>query len=69
MNKIIDALAEDIFYSLLWIILGFLATLLIIGAFINSVNEDKYALEMAKLGCTQTVAQTGVKIWDCRKDK
>jgi len=69
MNKIIDALAEDIFYSLLWIILGFLATLLIIGAFINSANEDKYALEMAKLGCTQTVAQTGVKIWDCRKDR
>jgi len=69
MNKIIDALTEDIFFSLLLIIVGFLAFILVIGAFINSANEDKYALEMAKLGCTQTVAQTGVKIWDCRKDK
>jgi hypothetical protein len=69
MNKIIDALAEDIFFSLLLIIVGFLAFILVTGAFINSANEDKYALEMAKLGCTQTVAQTGVKIWDCRKDK
>ena len=69
MNKIIDALAEDIFYSLMWIIGGFLGTIFIIGLIIASVNENKYALEMAKLGCTQTVAQTGVKIWDCRKDK
>jgi len=69
MNKIIDALAQDIFFSLLYIIGGFLATLIIIGALIHSVNEDKYALEMAKLGCTQTVAQTGVKIWDCRRDR
>jgi len=69
MNKIIDAFAADIFYNSMLVIVGFLAALLIVGAFINSANEDKYSLEMAKLGCTQTVAQTGVKIWDCRKDK
>lgn len=69
MSKIIDALSEDIFLSLMFMIGGFLAALIIISAVIHSANEDKYALEMAKLGCTQTVAQTGVKIWDCRKDK
>jgi hypothetical protein len=69
MNKIIDALTEDIFFSLLLIIVGFLPFILVTGAFINSANEHKYSLEMAKLGCTQTVVHTGVKIWDCRKDK
>lgn len=70
MNKIIDALCnEDIFWSILLIGCGFLATILIIGVFISSDREKKYNIEMAKVGCTQTVAHTGQVIWDCRKDK
>jgi hypothetical protein len=63
-----EAIEENIFASLA-IFMFLFSIVLAAAAVLCSVSEDKYALEMAKLGCSQKVLQTvrldSIKYWVC----